>query len=77
MLGVFPPLIGMVNVFMIITRNLREYGLVGIWALLAIAVANNGDAAGKPIVYTCYIVSAILLIFIVFNFLLFIKIFYG
>ena len=33
-----------INVFMIWNRNMREFALVGVWSLIAIAVANqNGD----------------------------------
>ncbi|MBD1433719.1 tryptophan-rich sensory protein [Sphingobacterium sp. DN00404] len=58
---------GVVNVFMIMTRNLREYGLVGIWALIAISVANNTANGSLAVVYTCYIVAFVILIFIVIN----------
>lgn len=34
-----------VNIFMIWNRNMREYAVVGVWALIAIAVANNGESA--------------------------------
>lgn len=60
---------GLVNLFMIFTRNLREYGLVGIWALVAISVSNGNDAVGKPIVYACYAVAAILSVSIALNLL--------
>ena len=56
-----------VNIFMILTRNLREYALVGIWALLAIAVANNAENGAVTIVYACYIAAAVLLVFIIWN----------
>ncbi|PRD56088.1 tryptophan-rich sensory protein [Sphingobacterium gobiense] len=58
---------GLVNVFMIVTRNLREYGLVGIWALIAISVANNTADGSSTVVYACYIVTFVILIFIVLN----------
>lgn len=50
---------GLLNVFMIWTRNLREYALVGIWALIAIAVSNKSNGV-LSIVYACYIVAAII-----------------
>lgn len=51
---------GLINVFMIWKRNLREYALVGVWALVAIAVANwSGE---KSIVYSSIIVAAIIFI---------------
>jgi hypothetical protein len=55
---------GLINIFMIRVRNLREYGIVGIWALLAIAVSNKHPNGSTSVVYTCYAVAAILLIFI-------------
>lgn len=33
----------LLNIFMIITRNMREFAVVGVWALLAIAVRHKGD----------------------------------
>ncbi len=51
---------GILNVFMTWNRNMREFALVGVWGLVAVAVANwNGQ---KPIVYSALIVAAILLI---------------
>ncbi len=58
---------GVVNVFMIMTRNLREYGLVGLWALIAISVVNNTNNGSSTVVYTCYIVAFVILVFIVIN----------
>lgn len=55
---------GLVNLFMIRTRNLREFGIVGIWALMAISVSNTHPNGSVAVVYTCYAVSAVLLIFI-------------
>ena len=57
---------GLVNIFMILTRNLREYGVVGIWALIAIAVANS-DNGESTIVYSGYAIAAVVLIFIFIN----------
>lgn len=51
---------GLVNLLMIWKRNLREFGIVGIWALIAIAVENYNIE--KSIVYTSIIVSIILFI---------------
>ena len=56
---------GLVNVWMVWKRNLREFGLVGIWALMAISVSNKGGVAS--IIYACYIVSAIILLSIIMN----------
>ncbi|MFC4210389.1 hypothetical protein ACFOWA_04300 [Pedobacter lithocola] len=56
---------GLVNVIMVYTRNLREFAVVGIWALIAISVSNNNDPAQVSIVYTCYAVSVIILGFII------------
>ena len=55
---------GLLNIIMIYTRNLREYGAVGIWALFAISVSNKNAADGTYIVYACYIVIALIGIFI-------------
>ncbi|MEO9022068.1 MAG: hypothetical protein ABI237_00235 [Ginsengibacter sp.] len=51
---------GLINVFMIWKRNLREYALVGVWALVAIAVANRGGV--QSIVYSSLIVAVIIFI---------------
>ena len=58
---------GLVNILMIRIRNLREYGTVGIWALIAIAVSNNSHAGVSVIVNTCYIVAAVVFLFIVLS----------
>jgi len=34
---------GLLNLFMIYTRNMREFALVGVWAILAIAVRHWGE----------------------------------
>ena len=60
---------GLVNIFMIQTRNLREYGLVGIWAVIAIAVSNRENEGTSSIIYTCYAVAIVLVIFIIANFI--------
>ena len=57
---------GLVNIYMVTQRNMRAYGLVGIWALLAIASNQSADA--KTIAYTCYGVSATILLSIIINF---------
>lgn len=56
---------GVINVLMVWKRNLREFALVGIWALIAISVANKNEA--QSIVYTCYIMAAIILVSIVIS----------
>lgn len=43
---------GFLNVLMVVKRNMRAYGVVGIWGLLA--VAANQPAGEKVIVYSCY-----------------------
>lgn len=55
---------GLINILMIRMRNLREYGVVGVWAILAISVSNNSNHGTQSIVYTSYIVAAIVFIFI-------------
>jgi cell division protein FtsW (lipid II flippase) len=51
---------GIVNLLVIWKRNMREFALAGVWALIAIAVANwNGVTF---IVYVSVIVAAVLFI---------------
>lgn len=59
---------GLVNLFMISIKNIREFGFVGIWALLAISVSNVANGGPASIIYTCYVVSAVLFIAIVIGF---------
>lgn len=56
---------GLINILMVLKRNLREYAIVGIWALISIAVSNKNEA--QSIVYACYIVSAIILISVIIS----------
>lgn len=56
---------GFVNLLVIQVKKIYAYGLVGIWAVLAISVANQN--ADPSIVYTCYGVAGIILVSIVFN----------
>ena len=51
---------GILNVFIIWKRNLREFALVGVWALVAIAVENWNTE--KLVVYTALIVAVIIFI---------------
>lgn len=53
---------GLINIFMIFSRNLREYAAVGIWGLVAVAVANTQDGGSSVVITTCYIVAGILLL---------------
>lgn len=55
--------VGLINILMVRLRNMREYAVVGIWALIAIAVSNANNES-KSIVYTCYVVAAIVFVFI-------------
>ena len=51
---------GVLNIFITWKRNMREFALVGVWALVAIAVANkNGE---QSIVYSAEIVAALIFI---------------
>ncbi len=51
---------GILNIFMTWYRNMREFALAGVWALVAIAVSNwNGE---KSIVYSSLIVALIIFI---------------
>lgn len=58
-------LAGLVNVMMVYMRNLREFAVVGVWALIAIAVSNNMNPTGENIVYACYAVSTIIFAFVI------------
>ena len=51
---------GLLNILMIRLRNLREFAIVGVWALIAIAVENY--QAESSIVYAAIIVAIILFI---------------
>ena len=51
---------GAINFFMIWNRNMREFALVGIWGLTAVAVANWG--IHQSVVITSIVVSVILYI---------------
>lgn len=57
---------GILNITVILTRNLREFGLVGIWALIAIAVSNSTKGS-QDVVVAAYIVAAIIFITIAIN----------
>lgn len=59
--------VGLINIGMIMMRNLREYGLVGIWGLIAVSVSNSNGDGSTAIVYTCYIVAAVIFIFMCIN----------
>lgn len=51
---------GVVNLVITWTRNMREFALVGVWALVAIAIANWNDQ--PSVVITSLAVAAILLV---------------
>lgn len=53
---------GLVNLFMVFYRNIPEFGLVGIWAVLAISVSNANNGGNLGIVNTCYIVAIVLVL---------------
>lgn len=53
---------GFVNLFMVFYRNIPEFGLVGIWAVLAISVSNANKGGNLSIVYTCYVVAVVLVL---------------
>jgi FtsH-binding integral membrane protein len=51
---------GVLNIFITWKRNMREFALVGVWALVAISVSNkNGE---QSIVYGALIVAALIFI---------------
>lgn len=49
-----------VNLIVTWTRNMREFALVGAWALIAIAIANKG--VEETLVYIAYAAAAILIL---------------
>ena len=51
---------GLLNLLVVWKRNLREFAIVGVWALVAIAVENYNSE--KSIVYTAIIVAIIVFI---------------
>lgn len=53
---------GFVNLMVVNFRNLFVYGLVGVWALIAIAVSNTNTGSSEDIIYTCYVVASILFV---------------
>lgn len=56
---------GLVNLAMIWIRKLQAFALVGIWALLAISVANRNVNGSDAVVTACYTVAGILAISII------------
>jgi hypothetical protein len=55
---------GLVNLAVIWTRRLAAFGLVGVWAVIAIAASNKNSELTHAIVTTCYSVAGLLLVFI-------------
>ena len=51
---------GLLNLLVVWKRNLREFAIVGVWALIAIAVENFNSE--KPIAYSAIIVAIIVFI---------------
>ncbi|WP_425628824.1 hypothetical protein [Cellulophaga lytica] len=49
-----------VNLIATWTRNMREFSLVGAWALIAIGIANKGVEG--TLVYVAYFAAAVLLL---------------
>lgn len=60
-------LAGLVNILMVYSRNLREFAVVGIWALFAISVSNKANPTGENVVYACYAVMLVVALFIILN----------
>lgn len=58
---------GLIQLAMITRRNLREAGAAGIWGLVAIAVSNSTHEGSTVVVYACYVVAAVILLFILIN----------
>lgn len=55
---------GLINIWMITQRNLREFAAVGVWALYAISFSNQKLPDNSIIVYSCYVVMVIIALFI-------------
>jgi hypothetical protein len=53
-------LAGIIYLFMTWRRNMREYAIVGAWALVAVAIADSHRSA--PVSWTAFTVAAILVI---------------
>jgi hypothetical protein len=53
-------LAGAIYLFMTWTRNMREYAFVGVWGLVAVAVANRG--VNPAVAHAALIVSAVLFV---------------
>jgi len=53
-------LAGIINLFTTWRRNMREYAIVGAWALVAVGIADSHRSA--PVSWTAYTVAAILVI---------------
>ncbi len=51
---------GFVNIALTWTRNLRETSVVGIWGLIAVAVANRND--NLPVLYASVIVAVLIFV---------------
>ncbi|TDG36193.1 tryptophan-rich sensory protein [Pedobacter changchengzhani] len=59
---------GLINILMISCKNIKEFGMVGIWALIAIGVSNTQERAPIAFVYLCYLVAGILALAIIIGF---------
>ncbi len=53
---------GLVNVLVVLRRRMPGFGLTGIWALLAIAAANNDAGGSRAVASACYIVAALVFV---------------
>jgi hypothetical protein len=53
-------IVGVIYLYMTWTRNMREYALVGVWALIAVALADRERA--PAVTTTAFIVAGILLL---------------
>ncbi len=52
---------GLVNLFITWKRNMREFALIGVWALIAIAIANANKGGSQLVIQTAILTAAILL----------------
>ncbi len=53
---------GLINILMVGYRRMFAFGMVGIWALAAIAVANREVQQERVIIYACYIAIGLILL---------------
>lgn len=55
-------IVGLINSYMVATRNLREFAAAVIWGLVAVGVSNNTQEGISAVMITCYVVGGLLLV---------------